>query len=62
MKYSSVPLKFDQLGLRLFIAGELNLTCENNGYMSDEHKGHLNLLQDIVYAAGHYQWPAILNY
>ena len=62
MKYSSVPLKFDQLDLRLFIAGELNIICEHNGYMSPEHKGRLNLLQDIVYAAGHYQWPAVLNY
>ena len=62
MKYSSVPLKFEQLDLRLFVAGELNIICAENQYMIPEHRGRLSLLQDIVYSAGHYEWSAVSNY
>ena len=54
-------IKFDDFDLRLFTAGELNI-IDRPDISSIEMRGRLNLLKNIMYLAGFYEWRGILQF
>ena len=61
------PIKYDDLDLRLFVSGELNI-IDRDDILQREWHGRLNLLKHILYLAGFYEWrgcmqlyPTIIN-
>ena len=55
------PIKFDDLDLRLFTAGELNI-IDRPDISYIEMRGKLDLLKNILYLAGYYEWRGILQF
>ena len=55
------PIKFDDLDLRLFTAGELNI-IDRHDISPVEKRGRTDLLKNILYLAGYYEWRGILNF
>ncbi len=59
VRYSTVRnIDFDQLDLRLFVAGELEVVTSRD-ISQMEANCRLNILTDIMCAAGFYEWSAI---
>ncbi len=58
--FGSASIKFKQLDSRTFIAGELNI-IRSKEISEVERKGRMNLLCDMIYNMGHYEWEAILR-
>ena len=54
------PIKYDDLDLRLFISGELNI-IDRDDILQPEWRGRLNLLKHILYLAGFYEWRGCLQ-
>ena len=55
------PIKSDDLDLRLFIAGELNI-IDIPDIFPIEMRGRLDLLKTIMYLAGFSEWRGILQF
>ena len=55
------PIKFDDLDLRLFVSGELNI-IERDDISRVEKEGRMRLLKDILFLAGFYEWKGILEF
>ena len=55
------PIKFDDLDLRLFVSGEINIIDRHNISMV-ERNGRMQLLKQILYLAGYYEWRGILQF
>ena len=55
------PIKFDDLDLRLIVSGEINIIDRHNISMV-ERNGRMQLLKQILYLAGYYEWRGILQY
>ena len=55
------PIKFDDLDLRLFTAGELNI-IDRHDIPLVEKRGRTDLLKNILYLAGYYEWRGILQF
>ena len=55
------PIKFDDLDLRLYTAGELNI-IDRPDISHIEMRGRLDLLKNILYLAGYYEWRGILQF
>ncbi len=59
MRYSTVRnIDFDQLDLELFVAGELEVVTFMD-ISQKEADCRLNILKDIMCAAGFYEWSAV---
>ena len=54
------PIKYDDLDLRLFVSGELNI-IDRDDILQPEWCGRLNLLKHILYLAGYYEWYGCLQ-
>ena len=54
------PIKYDDLDLRLFVSGELNI-IDRDDILQPEWRGRLNLLKHILYLAGYYEWRGCLQ-
>lgn len=58
--YVNKKVKFADLDFRLFVAGELEIiTSEKIG--SEERKARSEILKQMAYFQGIYEWPALLN-
>ena len=55
------PIKYEDLDLRLFVAGELNIIDTENISRS-EKRGRMKILKDILFLAGCYEWKGILDF
>ena len=53
-------VSFSDLDLRLFVAGELNIISSKH-IGEKERFARIELLSDMVFNAGHYQWDAVLK-
>ena len=54
------PIKYDDLELRLFVSGELNIIDRDDISQTEWH-GRLDSLKHILYLAGYYEWRGILQ-
>ena len=55
------PIKVDDLDLRLFVSGEIYIIKRHNISMV-ERNGRMQLLKQILYLAGYYEWRGILQF
>ena len=51
-------VKFDELDMKLFIAGEIEIIAEED-LSEEEKKGRLNLLKKIVYYTNTYEFKGL---
>ena len=59
-EFAAVNIKFRDLSLRLFVAGEVEIISTTDEVV--ERKGRENLLRRIMYHAGKYDWAYILDF
>ena len=60
LEHVKEPLGYDDLDLRLFVAGEINI-IDRDDIGQAERKGRLSLLKDILFLAGVYEWRGMLE-